>query len=383
MRKIQKIKLFITYSVLFLLVVASLTGAVVYWILPEPPDAAIKTARENLSAARDAHADRYAPEPFRTAVACYDSAMVRWRSENQKFILFRNYSPVIYYADSSSTAAAESLEKALKNARDAKHKTGTSFETLQEDVARMAKLYGGLPLSGNFRENFNRAKLLVEEIRIARNKGDFHKAAQILETARKLLEEAENYAETRMKDYFDDFGKWKSLYDEAIAVSLKNKNTLIVVDKLSHELRLYKDGRLRSSYIAEFGPNWIGDKNHQGDQATPEGSYRVVKKKERRQTRYYKALLLNYPNGDDLERYRSNVRRGVIPSHVDVGGLIEVHGHGGQGFNWTNGCVALNDKDMDAVYRQVQVNTPVVIIGSLVPFEEWQNNTLTGREPEI
>jgi hypothetical protein len=62
-----------------------------------------------------------------------------------------------------------------------------------------------------------------------------------------------------------------------------------------------------------------------------------------------------------------------------VGGLIEVHGHGGQGFNWTNGCVALNDKDMDALYRQVQVNTPVIIVGSLVPFDEWRNNVLTGR----
>jgi murein L,D-transpeptidase YafK len=104
-------------------------------------------------------------------------------------------------------------------------------------------------------------------------------------------------------------------YDQAVAASLKNRSTLVVVDKLSHELRLYKDGKLRSTFVAEFGPNWIGDKNHQGDQATPEGSYHVVKKKERRQTRYYKALLLNYPNKDDMQRYRNNVKNGVIPSH--------------------------------------------------------------------
>jgi lipoprotein-anchoring transpeptidase ErfK/SrfK len=54
-----------------------------------------------------------------------------------------------------------------------------------------------------------------------------------------------------------------------------------------------------------------------------------------------------------------------------VGGLIEIHGHGGQGFNWTNGCVALSDRDMDVVYRNASVNTPVIIIGSRIPMDEW------------
>lgn len=382
MQKVRKRKFIIRLIFIILLFIFLISGAIFKLKDTETPDQSIKIARKNLAAARDASGGQYAAELFDEASQLYDSAMVYWQKENQRFILLRNYSKAISFAELSSKTSIEAIETASHTVKNAHNQTAASFESLKNNLERVGKLYGLLPINEGFRDNFNRAKLMLEECRIARGKGEFQKASEILEKAEKLLEKAENTAETRMKDYFNDYNQWESLYKQAIASSAKNNSALIVVDKLSYELRLYKDGKLRQTFAAEFGPNWIGDKNHQGDQATPEGSYLVSKKKERRQTIYYKALLLNYPNPDDLQRYRSNVKNGVIPKHIDVGGLIEIHGHGGQGFNWTNGCVALSDRDMDIVFRHSSVNTPVIIIGSLVPYHEWQKEAIRAKHLE-
>jgi L,D-peptidoglycan transpeptidase YkuD (ErfK/YbiS/YcfS/YnhG family) len=376
MQKIGKRKYIIRLIFIILLFIISFSGVFFMHKDTETPDQSIKIARENLAAARDAGAGQYATELFEEASQLYDSAMVNWQKENQRFIFFRNFSKVISFAELSSKTSIEAIETASHSVKNAHNQTAASFESLKNNLERVGKLYGSLPINEGFRDNFNRTKLMLEECRIARSKEEFQKASEILQKAEKLLENAENTAETRMKDYFNDFSKWETLYKQGVASSSKNNSTLIVVDKLSHELRLYKDGKLKQTFVAEFGPNWIGDKNHQGDQATPEGSYLVSKKKERRQTIYYKALLLNYPNPEDLLRYQNNVKNGVIPKHIDAGGLIEVHGHGGQGFNWTNGCVALSDRDMDVVFRHSSVNTPVIIVGSLVPYDEWRKNTI-------
>lgn len=380
MLKTRKRKILSRLIISIILLFIILSGAFIILSGTETPEQSIKTARENLAAARDANAGQYAGKLYKEATQLYDSAMVYWQKENQRFILFRKYSKVISYAELSSEASINAIESASHTEKNVHIRTKASVESLQNNLDRVGQLYSSLPINEGFRDNYNRAKLLLEECRIAHNKGEFQKTSEILERAEVLLKKAENTAETRMKDYFSDFPHWESLYKKAIESSARNNSNLIVVDKLAHQLRLYKNGKLRQTFVAEFGPNWIGDKNHQGDQATPEGSYLVSKKKERRQTRYYKALLLNYPNPDDLQRYKSNVKNGVIPKHIDVGGLIEIHGHGGQGFNWTNGCVALSDRDMDIVYHQASVNTPVIIIGSLVPYDEWQNGVMLRKQ---
>jgi L,D-peptidoglycan transpeptidase YkuD (ErfK/YbiS/YcfS/YnhG family) len=376
MHKIKYPKVSIVRSIFVLMVLVVFAGIVFFIFVPLTPDVALKNARENLAAARNAHADRYAGDKYELAGALYDSAMVWWRYENRRIIFFRDYSKVILFADSSAKVSSDALDQAAHNARNARNVTGASFESLQENVKRIGKMYGSLPLSDEFRDNYNKARLLLEETRIARKKGEFHKAAGILDKAQTALVSAETYAENRINDYFNHFPEWEKLFKQALAASVKNRTTLIVVDKMAHELMLFVEGKLKSTFTAEFGPNWIGDKNHQGDQATPEGSYLVVKKKERRQTRYYKALLLNYPNREDMQRYKNSVKRGVIPAHIDVGGLIEIHGHGNQGFNWTNGCVALSDRDMDILYRLTSVNTPVIIVGSLLSRDEWEKSIL-------
>ena len=91
--------------------------------------------------------------------------------------------------------------------------------------------------------------------------------------------------------------------------------------------------------------------------------YRVVKKKDRGQSRYHRALLLDYPNAADRERFAAAQRRGEIPRGARIGGLIEIHGEGGRGQNWTEGCVALSNRDMDDLFRRVGTGTRVTIVG--------------------
>jgi L,D-peptidoglycan transpeptidase YkuD (ErfK/YbiS/YcfS/YnhG family) len=54
----------------------------------------------------------------------------------------------------------------------------------------------------------------------------------------------------------------------------------------------------------------------------------------------------------------------VVPANAGIGSLIEIHGEGGQGRDWTDGCVALSNSDMDRVFSHARVGTPVTIVGT-------------------
>ena len=151
---------------------------------------------------------------------------------------------------------------------------------------------------------------------------------------------------------------------EAVAHTRRDGRRALVVDKLRRELIVYAHGRPTATYPVELGVGGLAPKRHAGDRATPEGRYRVVERKERGATRYYKALLLDYPNGDDRSRFERARRRGEIPPGVGAGGLIEIHGHGGRGRDWTDGCVALENPLMDRIYALALVGTLVVIVGT-------------------
>jgi murein L,D-transpeptidase YafK len=111
-----------------------------------------------------------------------------------------------------------------------------------------------------------------------------------------------------------------------------------------------------------MGFNWIADKSRADDGATPEGRYRVVK--ANKLSLYHKALLLDYPNATDRAEFAMARRRGEMPLTAGIGGLIEIHGEGGRGRDWTRGCVAVTNADMDELFARVPIGTPVTIVGS-------------------
>jgi murein L,D-transpeptidase YafK len=154
--------------------------------------------------------------------------------------------------------------------------------------------------------------------------------------------------------------KWKRWVDEIAAESREKGTPAIVVSKIDRRLTIYKHGRPFKTYEIGIGRNGLSDKLLAGDGATPEGSYRVIKKLSR--SRYRKALLLNYPNGEDRKEFLRLKKMGLIPKRAGMGGLIEIHGGGKEGM--TYGCVSLENRHMDEVFELVQSGTPVAIVGT-------------------
>lgn len=158
--------------------------------------------------------------------------------------------------------------------------------------------------------------------------------------------------------------QWRSWTEETIAQSRQSGGIAIVVDKLKRQLEVYDGGKKIASFTAELGANGLKPKRHAGDRATPEGRYRITDLRASNATRFYKALMLNYPNAEDRARFEFGKRRGEIPQRASIGSLIEIHGEGGEGKDWTDGCVALRNRDMDTLFRYARVGTPVTIVGT-------------------
>lgn len=135
---------------------------------------------------------------------------------------------------------------------------------------------------------------------------------------------------------------------------------LIVVKKGKRKLLLYRDCRLFKTFPIDLGDNPQGPKLYQGDRRTPEGLYRIIDKKDRGQTKYYLALLLDYPNDRDRVRYELALKLGKVPNGLGIGSLIEIHGEG-RGEDWTEGCIALYNQHMSDLFQKVPLGTPVWI----------------------
>jgi murein L,D-transpeptidase YafK len=80
-------------------------------------------------------------------------------------------------------------------------------------------------------------------------------------------------------------------------------------------------------------------------------------------SRYYLALLLDYPNEEDRRQFLQAQKKGRIPARAVIGGLIQIHGGGTEGM--TNGCIALDNGKMKELFDRVEIGTPIVIVGTL------------------
>jgi hypothetical protein len=353
----------------------------IVWLLvrqiPEPPAAEMQFARNALAEAREKNAASYSPVNFRLATSHYDSAMVHWSRQNERFILIRDYSEVIRFAGLSSGYSMSAAEHSSKSTKTLKSQLEIKIAELSSLVSRLNSHFSRYPLPSEIRNRISRGKLLLSESIVAFNKGSYLQANRKITDAGLLLGDSMEYATNSMKEYFSSYPQWKSWMDKTIAESKQKRIAVIIVDKYAGKCYLYQNGIRKAEYDAELGKSWIGDKRQKGDKTTPEGMYRITKKLEGGATKYYKALLINYPNDDDKKRFDEAVKSGILPASARIGGLIEIHGHGGKGDDWTEGCVALADSDMDKLFKLVKVGTPVTIIGSADDLK-----TINGKQNE-
>jgi murein L,D-transpeptidase YafK len=133
----------------------------------------------------------------------------------------------------------------------------------------------------------------------------------------------------------------------------------ILIMKSDHTMKLFNNGQLIKTYKVALGDP-KGPKVQAGDKKTPEGTYFVDAKNPH--SLFHRALHLSYPNAADRERAR---KLGVHP-----GGDIEIHGLPAQyawmgaahrSLDWTTGCIAVTNPEIDEVWDSVAVGTPVEI----------------------
>ncbi|MFB6099329.1 MAG: L,D-transpeptidase family protein [Salinibacter sp.] len=166
-------------------------------------------------------------------------------------------------------------------------------------------------------------------------------------------------------------------YVEASALS----NVWIRVSKAKRRVYLYRGPTLLYTFDADMAYNSFADKVRAGGKTnrdhwrTPEGTFYVVHKNP--DSKFYKALVLNYPKVEDARR---GLKKGLIsraqyraikeaqeefripPMNTKLGGWIEIHGNGtGAATAWTQGCVAVQNRAMDVLWKQVRVGTPVLV----------------------
>ncbi|GIV62281.1 MAG: hypothetical protein KatS3mg044_1147 [Rhodothermaceae bacterium] len=348
-----------------LLLLPGLLGLLAYTLADTAPVAAFETARQALGQARATEAERYAPEPWQQAQARWQEALRHWQQENRRWFILRNYDAA-RQAAGEAARLGEAATRRARHARDSLAWHATLTLALLRD--QLDSLQAGLSrLSHRPRWQTTLATAHARLVRgeAALERKDFLAAAEAAEAAQAVVQQVGQALEQTVTQYLARLPLWRRWHDDTVAWSARHRAPAIVVDKMAHRLYLYEAGRLRHTFDAELGPNWMGPKRHEGDLSTPEGQYRVVRKRGAGETIYHRALDLDYPNAADRQRFLEARRRGTLPPHARIGGNIEIHGEGGRGADWTRGCIALANADMERLFELVPTGTPVTIVGAL------------------
>ncbi|NTU42675.1 MAG: L,D-transpeptidase family protein [Nitrospirales bacterium] len=134
----------------------------------------------------------------------------------------------------------------------------------------------------------------------------------------------------------------------------------VVLIKNKKLMMLIKDGEVLKAYKVSLGKDPSGPKVREGDKKTPEGTYTLDYRKKK--SEYYLAIHISYPNEKDIQKAKKmgvspggDIELHGIPTDLsDVGGLHRI-------LNWTDGCIAVTNKEMDEIWTLVADGTPIEI----------------------
>ncbi|MDH7975034.1 L,D-transpeptidase family protein [Sphingomonas sp. AR_OL41] len=135
---------------------------------------------------------------------------------------------------------------------------------------------------------------------------------------------------------------------------------LIVVEKAAHRMVLFHHGKAAQVYAVALGRGGAGPKERAGDDNVPEGRYRIIGRNSR--SAFHRSLRIGYPTA---RQAADAARRGIDP-----GGDVMIHGiHNGLGWlgglhrtiDWTRGCIAVTDAEIEQIWRMVPDGTAIII----------------------
>lgn len=320
-------------------------------------------ARQALANARKARADRWATGPMIAAEAATRAALVEYRVQEVKLLPFRDFRVARAALDDATAKCQKALAEANRARLGARSLADEAIGVASQETARSASVADSVHIGTRGRALLQKSKMALYEAREMYDRGDYNEARSRARDAinharvvsHSAVEQASRFTNATL------LRQWRRMISETEAWSRTTGRPAIVVLKENHRLELYDNGRIVRIYRADMGYRSFGAKERSGDAATPEGRYKILKKKTR--STYYKALELDYPNAEDRIRFEERQRRGEISRRAHLGGLIEIHGDGGRGKDWTKGCIALTNGDIDDLFRRVPVGTPVTIVG--------------------
>ena len=327
---------------------------------PAPPE-----VKEALAQEQDlwrAGASIFAPKEYEAYRQHLDEARKFFNQEELKIGYFRDYGKV-------KEKFGHVLEEGnnLKNLMEVrKAQAAVEIRSKKNSLYERYQIFDSLSLDLTMR-NFSRqhlaqADIMFKELDRLLAQANYEQAREKLKSIESFLNQAESILRKQLERYLDpaQIAAWKRLAEMAVQRSEETNSLLILVSKLDRKLTIYKGGKPIKTYEVGLGFNGLADKLHAGDEATPEGEYKVIKKFA--PSKYGKALLINYPNEEDIKKFNEAKKRGIITPMTKIGGLIEIHGGGKDGL--TSGCVALDDDEIEEVFKIIPVGTPVVIVGT-------------------
>jgi len=326
-----------------------------------PPE--IRYAEKQKAVLVNAGVREYTPDEYRIYLTTYSNAEGAFLTEDAKFRYFKDFSSVrdqyrrllgkgnmlLSKINKLKAEKSEGIEKRIFTIKDRVDSLKTSTSTINE---------GRL-----IRKNLSKAEFLLTEAELLLKKGDFDAVEANLKKANDLTKESSKIANSILSRYADrnQIENWRRLAETTIKES-KNKGIVVfIVSKIDQSLMVYKNGKKIKTYDVGLGRNGLKDKLYAGDGGTPEGRYYIVKKNAG--SRYYKALLFDYPNAEDRLRFAQAKKKGLIPARTGIGSLLEIHGGGSDGM--TKGCISLDNNDMDKIYALACEGTPVTIVGAI------------------
>jgi murein L,D-transpeptidase YafK len=164
---------------------------------------------------------------------------------------------------------------------------------------------------------------------------------------------------------------------------IAQQEMVVLVEKSANKMTVFYQGKPLKSFLCVSGVNSQGDKQRQGDNRTPEGQFFITDKEVLDNDPYLgrKWMGLSYPdsvhaakglenNLISISQYQeiiwANDQKVQPPQNTALGGWIGIHGGREdltlRGIKWTEGCLALQDKDLEELYGMIKTGTPVIIV---------------------
>ena len=132
----------------------------------------------------------------------------------------------------------------------------------------------------------------------------------------------------------------------------------VVVYKSERQMFLLKDGKILKQYRIALGGQPTGHKLREGDHRTPEGVYYIQARNAK--SRYYLSLKISYPSATDKARAQ---KMGVSPGdNIMIHGMSDYYrSFWGRLKDWTKGCIAVRNHEIEEIWQMVGVGTPIKI----------------------